>query len=226
MNTEDIFDENKKLEQQSTAETLAKVGAFKDKDTSEKNVRLTASQWREIEMLWESGEVTLKDLSAKYGKHIDTFSTHFRKLGIKRGSKAEELRRVAEEVAKQQARDEASIISERIKDTKEQHYKMADAIGRLVFKEILDVRNKPGGKFREIKSDMQALFVAMDTLKKVREERWAILGLDKDVVDQDSLPELVMSTMTPEQAQALRNAQDEDDDLMGIDDNNLEMTNG
>lgn len=224
MQNEDIFIEEKDvkdLEEKSTVGVLLDVRAQKREETTAKRIRLTPSQWREIELLWESGEVTLKDLSRRYGKHEDTFTNHFRKHGIKRGARADELRKIAEQAAKEQARDEASIISERIRKTKESHYKMSEAIGNLVFSEVLNVR-KDKSRYREIQQDLKALFIAMDTLKKVREERWVVLGLDKDAVDEDALPELVMSTMTPEQVEALRKAQQEDDELIGMDDDQLE----
>lgn len=224
---ENIFDDNKEdalalAEKRNALKVIEENRARKAEESTKPSGRLTPSQWREIELLWESGEVTLKDLSEKYGKRIDTFTTHFRKHKIKKGSRVEELRKIAEQMQREQARTDASVISQRIRDTKEQHYKMADGISRLVFKEVLDVR-KRGGQFREIQNDLKSLFLAMDTLKKCREERWAILGLDKDAIDEESLPELVMTTMTPEQAQALRQSQEEDEEEMGIDDDRLTM---
>ena len=225
-----IFDQDKEdalalAEKRNALKVIEENRARKAEETQKRGARLTPTQWREIEFLWESGEVTLKDLSEKYGKRIDTFTSHFRKYKIKKGARIEELRKVAAEIQKEQARSDASIISQRIRDTKDQHYKMADGISRLVFNELLEVKKK-GLKFREIQGDLKSLFLAMDTLKKCREERWAILGLDKDAIDEEALPELVMSTMTPEQAQELRKAQEEDEEEMGIDDDRLEMQEG
>lgn len=186
------------------------------------NAKLTPAQWREIELLWESGEVTLKDLSERYGKNPEAFSQHFRKNKIRKGSRVEELRRVAEKIQREQAENDLSTLSKRIRDTKEQHYKMADAIARLTFNEVLNARQR-GVQFRDIQQDIKSLQLAADTLKKCREERWVILGLDKDAIDEDALPELVMSTMTPEQALEMRRAQEEDDEEMGIDDDILVM---
>jgi hypothetical protein len=127
---------------------------------------------------------------------------------------------LVQQQAAEQAKTDAGIISARIKQTKDSHYKMSEAIAKLTFNEVLTVR-KNGGKFREIQNDVKTLLLAAETLKKVREERWAILGLDKDAIDEDALPELIMTTMTPEQAQELRNAQREDEAEMGLDDDKL-----
>lgn len=220
---DDLKDKATSEEKDRVHRVLEEVSKEREKTSGEFRGRLSQAQWREIELLWESGDITLKELSEKYGKSTDTIYAHFKSKGIKRGARAEELRKIADSLAKQKAQEESHIISERIRNTKEQHYKMAEAIGKLVFKEVLQVQSS-GSKYREIQQDLKSLHVAMETLKKVREERWVVLGLDKDVVDEDSLPELIMSTMTAEQAQALRDAQEEDDDFLGIDDEQLEMT--
>lgn len=210
-----ILEQTKRDDELRAAQSLIESKRKQEEKAAQKHGRLTPSQWREIEMLWESGEVTLSQLSEKYGKHIDTFVAHFKKNGNQKGSRKEELRKIAQEAAKKQARNEAEVISERIRKTKEEHYKMSEAIAKLTFDEILKVRQSDG-QFRSIKQDISALLLAAETLKKVREERWVVLGLDKDVIDEDALPELVMSTMTDEQVQELRNMQDEDETEMGV----------
>lgn len=208
------------MEEHSSLQALKEIQEIKKEDSKEKYRRLTPRQWREIEILWESGEVTLKNLSERYGKHIDTFADHFKKYGVKKGARAEELRRIAEEISREQAKTDAGIIAGRIRATREEHYKMATAIGKITFGLVLETR-KNGKEYKTIQNDIKSLYLAMNTLQKVREERWTVLGLDKDVTDEETLPELVMSTMTPEQAQALRQAQEEDDEEMGIDDDKM-----
>ena len=220
-----IIEEVKHAEEQKTIQSILDFRAQKNEDAKAPYARLTPSQWREIEMLWESGEVTLKDLSKRYGKGTDTFVTHFRKHGIVKGARAEELKKLAEKAQREKAVADAEVISERIRRTKEDHYKMAEALGKLTFNEVLKARQE-GRQFRTIQQDVKALLLAAETLKKVREERWITLGLDKDAVDQDSLPELVMSTMTDEEVQALRNAQREDEEEMGFNDKDLVGLNG
>lgn len=209
-----ILEETKRQDAIRAAQSFLDAKKKQEENSLKKFGRLTPGQWREAETLWESGEVTLRQLSERYGKTIETFKNHFAKYGVKKGVRKEELRKVAQEAAREQARNDAKIISERIKDTKDSHYKMAKHIAELTYNEILRVKQE-SGQFRSIKMDIQALLLAAETLKKVREERWVVLGLDKDVVDEDALPELVMSTMTEEQVQELRNMQKEDEADMG-----------
>jgi hypothetical protein len=178
--------------------------------TPEKHTRLTPKQWAEAEALWESGDVTYAQLSARFGKHKSTFVEHFRKKKIVRGAKkAEVAAAVKEEVAKAVV-DDATVLAARIKETKEEHYKMAAGLAKLTWNEILAAK-RDGLPFATILNNLKSLDSAMSVLKKAREERWAVLGLDKDSgLDEDGLPELVISELTAEQIEALRN-RDEDD---------------
>lgn len=196
---------------------IQRVEAEKSK---EKHARLSPAQWREIDMLWESGEVTLTTLSERYGKTRECFVAHFKKYGVVKGARKDEIRRAAEEIKKEAQSAEQRVLSERIKQTKEDHYKMSEAIGRLAFNEILKAR-KDGKPFRTVQQDIKTLLLTAETLKKVREERWITLGLDKDVIDEETLPELVITTMTQDQCEQLREEQQEDEQVMGIDEEDL-----
>ena len=169
------------------------------------HARLTPKQWAEAEALWESGEVTLDDLAAKFGKDKSAFSRHFDKNGIKKGAKRDEhKKRVADEVTKA-AIDDATVLAARIKETKEEHYKMFAGLAKLTWAEILAAK-KDGKPVAIAMHNLKALDAAMTVLKKAREERYAVLGLDRsDFVDENALPELVISELTADQVEQLRN---------------------
>lgn len=201
--------------EKSAVKAIIKDQEANDEHTRKPRVQLTPRQWREIELLWAAGEVTLRQLSARYGKTKDTFAAHFKKKGIKKGERAQELARAAEEVAKEQAQSQAKIIADRIAETKEEHYRMAEAIAKLTFREVLACK-KENRPYRTILQDLKSLQVASETIKRAREERWVTLGLDKEQIDEDSLPELVVSAMTPEQVEALRSVQNEELEEVGF----------
>lgn len=193
-----------------------------------KSKRLTPKQWAEAEALWESGEVTLSDLVAKFHIHKTSFQKRFAERGIKKGAKKEEhARRVAEEVTKA-AIDDATVLAARIRETKEEHYKMAASLAKLTWAEILAAKQN-GSPMAVALNNLKALDAAMAVLKKAREERYAVLGLDReDFVDEDGLPELVISELTASQIDALR-AKDHtefddlpDDAILEDGDNDLE----
>lgn len=180
------------------------------KAAAKPGARMTPKQWAEAEALWESGEVTLEDLAAKFGKHKSNFSRHFDKLSIKRGSKAEAHKRKVADAVTAAAIDEVSVTAARIRETKEDHYKMSAGIGKLIWAEILTAK-QGGHPLSVATANLKALDIASSALKKIREERWAILGLDKaDFIDEDGLPELTIMELTAEQLEALRNRDEAD----------------
>lgn len=183
----------------------------------EKKRRLTPKQWAEAEALYESGEVTQVDLARRFKISEQAMHMHMKRNGIVRGKTAEEhKKRVAEEVTKA-AIDDATIIAARIRETKEEHYKMSSAIAKMSFAEILKAK-QDGAPLSVAMNNLKSLDLAMTVLAKARIERWSVLGLDKaDYVDEDGLPELLISELTAEQIEALR-ARDhtELDDIPGM----------
>ncbi|MFT4064284.1 hypothetical protein [Paraburkholderia sp.] len=191
--------------------------------TPEKHSRLTSRQWAEAEALWESGDVTYAQLTARFGKHKSTFVDHFRRKGVRRGSKKEEHAAAVKEEVKKASIDEATVLAARIKETKEEHYKMASGLAKLTWNEILKAK-ADGLPFGSVLNNLKSLDSAMTVLKKAREERWAVLGLDKDTgLDEDGLPELVISELTADQIEALRNRDEEDMGESEIDTVNAEL---
>ena len=172
--------------------------------TKKKHARLTPKQWAEAEALWESGEITYEGLAARFGKDKRIFWDHFKANGIVKGSKAAAHKaRVAEEVTKA-AQEEAALVASRIRETKEFHYNVNDKLGKLVWAEILQAR-QAGEPVATRFNNLKALELAVSTLKKLREDRFAVLGLDKDEhVDDDSLPSLIVEELTQQQVDDLR----------------------
>ncbi|MDY7537603.1 hypothetical protein QN372_00425 [Undibacterium sp. RTI2.1] len=172
--------------------------------SSTKKSRLTAKQWAEAETLWAAGNITYEGLTKRYGLHRSSFERHFRSKKVIKGStSAAQSRAVAAKVAEASI-GEATVIAARIKETKEEHYKMAAGLAKLTWAEILKA-NQSGSPVAVALNNLKALDSAMNVLKKAREERWAVLGLDRpDAVDPDELPELIVSELTSEQIKELR----------------------
>ena len=186
---------------------MTKKKTEEDKTATAKSTRkrLSPKQWAEAEALWESGEFTLEDLSRKFGIAPNSIYVHMKKVGAEKGAKAAKHKaKVAEEVTKA-ATEEATILAARIRETKEDHYKMASGIAKLTWAEVLTAKqnNVP---IATIANNVKALDGAMTVLAKARIERFAVLGLDKDHDDDDDgLPELLISELTADQIEELRN---------------------
>lgn len=171
--------------------------------------RMTPRQWAEAEALWEAGEVTLDDLATRFDKDRSAFVRYFKKHGIVKWSLAAARKEEVKEAVAAAGIDEATVLANRIRETKEDHYKMSSALAKLVWAEVLTAK-KDEKPFSAIKDNLKALDNAMNVLMKARMERFAILGLDKDdYVDEDGLPELVISELTAAQIEELRNRDEE-----------------
>lgn len=181
-----------------------------------KFVRMTPKEWAKAEVLWRSGEMTAEQIGAKFGKEATTIKKHFAKRGVRYGSNAEEIRKKAQEENTAAALEEVSLVTQRIRETKEEHYKMSSAIAKLTWTEVLQARQNKT-PYAAIIGNLKALETAANVLAKTRAERYAVLGLDKDDnQDADLLPTLLVQELTEEQVESLRNMQDKEEFDMSI----------
>jgi hypothetical protein len=166
--------------------------------------KLSEREWAEATALWEQGAVTYGQLAEKFDRHEQSFVQYFRRRGIKKGSARAKTMAKVESVVEKQLVNDAAIIAARIKETKEEHYKMASGLAKLTWGEILKAK-QDGVPVGTAINNLKALESAMNVLKKAREERYAVLGLDRpDAIDENDVPELVISELTADQIEALR----------------------
>lgn len=165
---------------------------------SDKQRRLSPKEWAEAGALWESGEVSLTDLSKRYKVSRESLSRKFVKLGLRKGSKAQQhATAVAEEVAKNAA-SSAAITAARIRDTKEQHYEWAAALSRMAMHRVATAARNGHAIATEF-NNLKAIEKAIQVIKIGREERYRLLGLDReDAWDDDDLPDLLINEMSAE----------------------------
>ncbi|MFM0095665.1 hypothetical protein PQQ87_08630 [Paraburkholderia nemoris] len=183
---------------------MSEAKADDGKKAAKPKKRLTPRQWAEAEALWAAGDITLSGLCEKYGLQKAAFVRHFQKAGIKKGDKAGDIRAAAEDAVNKAAKEEAALLAQRIRETKEEHYKMAAGLAKLTWAEIIKAKQE-NTPFGAIINNVKSLELAMNALKKAREERYACLGLDRDdYVDEEALPDLVIQELTPEQIEHLR----------------------
>ncbi len=181
---------------------------------------LTPAQWAEAEALWRSGEVTLEDLARRFDIRRETLSRHFARNKVVKGSEAAEHARHVADKLREKALGDRMVIVDRIRETKESHYKWSDALAKLAMQALVTAQKK-GMPLSTTLNDLKAVHRAAAIVQIARNERWAVLGLDKDVVDEDSLPDLIIHELTPEQIKAMQEAHDADDlgfDLAGVED--------
>jgi hypothetical protein len=196
------FFAGKKVKRATKPKSVAKVAVTKAKS---KTVRLTLKEWSEAEAIWSAGMMTRKALAEKLKITERTLQRHMVEAKIERGSKTSEHKEaVAEELKKVEVTD-ATILALRIRETKEDHFKMVDGLGKLTWNTVLKARAdaKP---IATIMNDLKAIGAALSNIAAVRAEKWALLGLDQEsYIDEDEIPSLLISELTAEQVAELRN---------------------
>ena len=175
------------------------------KTAVERKRRLSPREWVALEAIWEAGDMTLITIAEKCGLSPRAVQGHMAAHKIIRGIKKGELRKRADEAIAIAHADDAAILITRIRETKEEHFKMVDGLGKLTWAEIIKAK-KELLPMASITMNLKALDIAITNIKKIREEKWALLGLDKeDASEDEGLPDLVVSELTADQVMALRN---------------------
>lgn len=183
-------------------------------EAPKKSPRLKPAEWAKACALWESGEVTLKDLHEEFGMTVEAFSRKFKREGIERGVKAHEhADKIRDEMGKV-LRGDAKVHAERVSQAKEDYFNWFYGLGRMTMHEIV----KAGKEKRAVATtlpNLKALEKAAQVMKISREQVWPVLGLDKDDdVDFDDFPDLPITEMTAQDIEAIQRKQL--DEALGI----------
>jgi len=187
-------------------------------ETSNKGVRLTLSDWEQIRSLWELGTATLVQLAEQFGIRSDTIHRRLSKMGAVKGSRAHEISNAIGNGVNDEAALQAMEATKRINETKDDHYRWAEAIGKMTMQELIDAK-KAGRVIATADANLGALHKAAKTLETIRLEPIILLGLDKEDGDPDEMPELLISELTPEMIETMQASMRglEIDDLDGLD---------
>lgn len=176
-------------------------------DASEetKQKRLSPAQWEQVKLYWEMGTHTLAQLSTEFGIRADTIQRRLKADGVEKGAKAHEVASATKDAAQDELAKQAAENLQRIHSTKDDHYKWAEAIAKLVMAEIIDAKtSKSAISLKD--ANITALGKAAKTLEVLRKERYAILNLDKDDGDPDEMPELIISELSEDQIKEIQDA--------------------
>jgi hypothetical protein len=178
--------------------------------------QMTVAQKAEAAALWRTGTVTLEDLGKRYKKQPETLSRLFTRMGIVKGSGAEEA------VKKVMATVEARTLSDteetmrKIAATRNEHFLMSSNLAKIAWAEILRARQAKVD-IGTLKDVMMALKLAGDVIGNARKELFAVLDVEKHAKEEgyDHLPELTVRELTTGEMLQLQSRSF--DDEMGLD---------
>ncbi|EPQ4523782.1 DNA-binding protein, partial [Klebsiella variicola] len=155
---------------------------------SAKKPRLSPAQWAEIEVKWRSGEYTLSMLEEEYGTRSETFSRYFKKKGIAKGS--DSVGEMIRESLKSDAEIRARARAQKVESRKEEYDKWAIWLSGLTINQIATAK-KEGRSLSLVEDDIKALQRAAAVVQKCFDVSSRALGLEKDDVITDEIPNLV-----------------------------------
>lgn len=173
---------------------------------------LTATEWQTIRVIWESGNCTAGELSKRFSVHPETIIRKMKKLGAVKGSASKRYVSQVQSRMQEKINGTADELAERIRETKENFYKWNKTLAVLAMKEIADAKNS-GKPMSAITQNLRTYEVASNIVAKTRSETYSLLGLDKDDGGPKELPDLLISEMTADEVEQVRNRM-EDEDLL------------
>lgn len=171
----------------------------------EKQKRLSPAEWEQVKLYWEMGTHSLSQLADEFGIRADTIQKRLKADGIEKGARAHEVASATRESAKNELAEQAAENLKRVHSTKDDHYKWAEALAKLLMSEIVDAK-QTGTAIGARDANITTLGKAAKTLEVLRKERYAILNLNKDDGDPDEMPELIISELNEEQIRDIQDA--------------------
>jgi predicted transcriptional regulator len=190
-----------------------------DKDNKEaaessKTRRLTEKEWREVRLLWEMGNTSLSELAAKYEITPSAISQYLKRHGVRKGARKESIGAIAgakavEEIAKTVSDYEKNRLNY-LEETRKAHYNA----NRFIAAKVAQLMNNSVNEKTPLSKDMadlKALRIAAQTLSITRQERFIVLDADH-IIDETSLPSLVVRDLSDEEILIMQSQTDDDED--------------
>jgi hypothetical protein len=168
-----------------------------------KYTRLSESAWAEVRALWEVGDTSLEELSARFDISKRALQLHFAKHDVKKGAKARELAAAVEmEVFRAELTDKELLV-DRAKDIKERTYVNAQAIENLVMSQLQQAQKEPAHAYKATTA-VKMLALAAAALERLHHLKKSALGLDKDAAIAEELPVLTFRDLSQEDLREIR----------------------
>lgn len=172
-----------------------------EKETESK--RLKPAEWVVIISLWEMGEVTLKELSEKFGVSEAAISQGLKRKGSIRGSKAH----LASKEVEAKNRQEKAKLIEDIYSFKKKFLKYGEFLMTLTINEITEAK-KAGEKLITRRNEIETIGAATKVYKTIRNDMFHLYDLyNKENSDEDQ-EEFNIGVYSEKELETLREAQE------------------
>lgn len=182
-------------------EALNDMGATTPPETTSesykarKYVFLTAEIKTEASVLWRAGNMTMKELAGRWGVNPMTLGTYLRKNKVNKGEVDTKLAQRRAAVVEEALTLDPLVHARRVFDTKNETYRIAEMLRKLVATEIVKCRQE-GRKLGSIMNEIKVIKDAASAIKLCREEAFAVLGVRPEDQGDEALPELVVTDLS------------------------------
>jgi len=180
-------------------------------NTKRKYQRLAPSTWAKIRAEWEVGDVTLPELSDRFGVSTRTLQAHFAKHAAVKGTKAAELASVVKQELFERDLEVKDDILQRARETRESAYKNAVTVEKLIMGQLELAQRDPAQAFKAA-SAVKLLSLAAAGLERLHALKWSALGMNRDSVVSDELPKLIIVDLTDDEIKNMQQDGDGDED--------------
>src|SRR5665647_3423048 len=178
--------------------------------TKRKYQRLTPSTWAKICAEWEIGDVTLAELSDRFGVNKRTLQAHFSKHEVVKGTKAAELASAVKEELFKLELDDKDDLTQRAKETRESAYRNAVTVETLIMGQLALAQRDPSQAYKAAGA-VKLLSLAAAGLERLHNLKWTALGMNRDSVVSDELPKLIFVDLTDQEIKEIQQGHDQDD---------------
>lgn len=179
-----------------------------------KYVRLSGAQWAEVDALWELGDTTLPDLSNQFGVSTRTLQAHFEMNGVVKGSKAQEISQEIKAEIFSRASENMGDIAKLAGETNQRAYVHAVAIEKMLINQLERAAASPADAYRTATA-IKSLSLAAQTMERLVGLKYKALGIDRNELLAQELPELKIRYISSEEALEMRKAQEAEDEWGG-----------
>lgn len=177
--------------------------------------RLTPAEWEQVVVLWESGSVTLQDLSDRFGITKAALHDGLKKRGAVKGSRAKEFARHTEESLKTEAQRRA----ESIKSFRGEYQKYGDFIMKAAVIELKNLLEETPRSPETKRRIFTCIKYVAEIYNIVRDNKFHLHDLYNVQEEVDDLPEIAVTQYSNEEIEAIKSRFDvplltEEDDIM------------
>jgi hypothetical protein len=162
--------------------------------------KLPLAEWAQVVVLWESGSVTLSDLSDRFGISKGALHDGLKKRGSVKGSRAAEFATTTEDHLK----SEASRKMEMVKTFRGEFHTYGDFIMKSTIKELQELLRESPRSAETKRRIFTSLKYSAEIYATIRDQKFHLFDLYNEKEEDGQLPEITVVQYTEDEIDAIK----------------------